>query len=493
MRQSSKMMVVATFALAVLAGLAFAALRRRLHARAAVAAAAAAVALVAADSSTLPAPGATISLLPARVPAYEQAFAGRPGQRVVNVPIWPGNDAWSSHYLYYATLYRTVMVNGYRPVLPPGYEETVFRPLAALNAGQVQERQYELLRRMGVEYLAFHEESYPPKVGLFPAQFALDNLLASPYLALASGSSPVWVFRIRPPAEVTGRAAPRLPAVAAVALAAADAGAGEVRADAESSGGWSLLAGGDLTALALHRPRTTPAGRYTLSLRVKPPGPGAATFDLSVRRADGDAVVARRSFTEEGAGWRTVTLEFALEESTRVYYLLEKPGGVALALDWLYLRFADQTDPLETFTFDEMYHTGNTTPDPRAASRRAVRLGPDDPAGQATRGPYRLYGPGRYRLALSLALDAAAPLAPDTVVATVALRNHLDEEGAVRDLAPNLILPEQQVRAGTLAGGGYRELAFPFALDRPTFLSVNVGHAGRGLLLDRARVERLAP
>jgi hypothetical protein len=76
-------------------------------------------------------------------------------------------------------------------------------------------------------------------------------------------------------------------------------------------------------------------------------------------------------------------------------------------------------------------------------------------------------------------------------VASVILRNHLDEIGGERDLPANVLMPERAIAAGALAGGGFREVAFPFALARPAFLSVNLQHFQRGLLADRAAVARV--
>lgn len=492
LRQTAKLMLPASFALAVLAGLGWAALRRALPARAGRIAAVIALAAIVLDGSPFRRPGTGFSLLPARVEAYERVFRDRPDSRVVNVPIWPGNSAWSSHYLYYATLYRTVMVNGYNPIIPAGYERQVFRPLVSLNAGQLHESQYELLRRMSLGYLIFHEESFPEKVSLFPAQYALDNLLASPYLELASREAPVTVFRIRAPEEVPSREVRFRSSVVGVAQPAWRLGEGTPQADSEAASGTALQIPEQATTVRLRRSRTTPAGRYVLAVSLKPAG--TARFSLLARRAADDAVLAERSFSESGGGYRTVALEFSLEQSAPVYYQLQRAGGGTLAVDWLYLRFADQQDPLAGFEFDELYHTGNTTPDDRASGGRALLLTPTDPPGQVTRGPYRLFAPGSYLFGARLALPEKTALPAETVVGSIVLRNHLDDFGEVRDRPENLIMAEQSITAGALAGaGGYRELAFPFRLERPAFLSVNLAHFQRGLLADRATVTRVGP
>lgn len=491
LRQTAKLMLPASFALAVLAGLGWAALRRSLPGRRGLAATGIALAAIVLDAAPFPGPGVGISLLPARVEAYERVFADRPGARVANVPIWPGNDAWTSHYLYYATRYRTIMVNGYSPIVPPGYEEQVFRPLAPLNAGQVGERQYELLRRLGVEYLIFHEESFPAKVCLFPAQYALDNLLSSRYLELAARESPVTVLRVRAPGELPAGGEPFGSSVVGVALPAARSAKGESIVDADAASGTGLVVAGQSPAVRLQRPRTTPAGSYSLAVRVRPSG--SVRFSLQARRAADDAVLAERTFEEGGEGYRAVTLDFALAESIPVYYQLQHAGGGSLAVDWLYLRFADQGDPLAGFEFEELYHAGNSVPWAGASGGRVLLLTPADPEGQVTRGPYRLLEPGRYALTASLALPPGAVPPPQAVVASFVLRNHLDEVPGQRDRPENVLMAERPVTAGELAANGLRPVVFDFSIERPAFLSVNLQHFKHGLIADRVTLARVGP
>ncbi len=487
LRLTAKLMLPAAFALAVLAGLGWAAARRALPGRRRWRLVTGIVlAAIVADASPFPGPGVGISLLPARVDAYERVFRDRPESRVVNVPIWPGNDAWTSHYLYYATRYRTVMVNGYHPIVPPGYVEEVFRPLAPLNAGQLRRGQHELLRRMGVDYLVLHEESFPPIVSLFPAQHTLENLLRSPYLEPAALAPPVSVFRVRPAGEVPPGEARFASSVVGVALAAARTGEGATAPDAAAASGAALLVGAQPSTVRLQRNRTTPAGRFVLAASVKPDG--AARFALLVRRAADDVILAERAFAESGPGYRAVETDFSLDEAGPIYYQLRGEGG-ALSVDWLYLRFADRPDPPEAFEFEELFHGGATTPDARASGGAALRLDAGPPA-QVTRGPYRLFAPGRYVLTLSLALAEGAAPPPDTVVASVALRNHLDQVPGERDREANTVMAERPVAASALGGTGFREVAFPFTLERPAFLSLNLRRFGTTLLADRARVAR---
>ena len=491
LRLTSKLMLPAGFALAALAGLGWAALRRALPPRRGLLATGIVIAAIVGDASPFPGPGIGISLLPARVEAYERVFRDRPGSRVVNVPIWPGSSAWTSHYLYYATRYRTVMVNGYHPIIPPGYEEQVFRPLGPLNAGQVRQRQYEALLGMGVDYLAFHEESFPPIVSLFPAQHTLENLLRSPYLEPAALAPPVSVFRVRRAGEVPEGGERFASSVVGVALSAARTGEGTAVPDTEAASGTALRIGAQPVGTLLHRPRTTPAGRFVLAASVKPEG--TTRFALVVRRAADDAVLAERAFAESGPGYRTVSLEFTLDEAAPVAYQLRGEVG-ALSVDWLYLRFADREDPPAAFEIEELFHAGNATADARAGGGTALLLPAAGAPVQATRGPYRLFAPGRYLLTLSLALaPGVAPPSPETVVAEVALRNHLDEVPGERDRAANVVMAGRPVSAGDLGDAGFREVAFPFTLERPSFLSLNLRQLGPALLADRASIARAGP
>jgi hypothetical protein len=490
-RQTAKFMILSSFALSVAAGLGFAYLRSLFPGRRTAALLLGLLAVLLVEQSPLFGKSAGISLLPQEVKAYEAAFRGNPEAKVINVPLWPGNDAWSSHYQYYTTLYRTLMVNGYGAVAPREYFKEVFLPLFALNAGQMGNSQYALLRKMGIEYLNLHEESFPQKVCIFPPQYALENLLRSPFLELVSSAPPVSTFRILEMAEPPAEGVEFSSSVTAVVIQGRKLRGGEVVSDAGTSSGKALRLGEEEKSRTVISRRTTPAGDYVLTLRVRTEG--TATFKLSVFAYADKARIASETFDLDTAGeWRMVSLDFSLPEAMRIISQVDKPEGSSLLLDWSYLRFADQQDPLPAFEFEEIYHFGNVQPRAGASGGRAVRLTASDPVGQVTRGPYRLYDAGDYTLSVALALGEGEEPEGKETVAALTLLNDNDRMTVEGTAVRGVILGERRITAAEFTDRkGFNVFSYPFALDRPTILSVHVTHFGRTLDLDRVIVAKV--
>jgi hypothetical protein len=491
MRQPAKMMVVSLFALSACVGLCLSCLRRLVPAGIATAIGILLGLAVIVDSSPVPCRGAGISILPRGNEAYEDVFRENPGARVVNVPIWPGDSSWSSYYQYYATIYRTVMINGYNPVTSKDYVENIFKPLKPLNAGQIQQRQYDLLREMKIDYLVFHEEAFPPKVCLFPAEYAIRNLKASPHIELLSEVRPILVFRILE--DVTPNPSDIVfePATTAVVHEAEDADEQDreiwgciVVDDPEASDGAALLMKEGVRGWRKINRRTTPAGTYTFSTRVRSNGPTSLTVTV-FRSSDGSVLYSEPVQVDTDGRYDIASVEFSLDEAESIYYLIEKAESSELVADWFYLRFSDQADPLSAFEIEDIFHTGNLTTVEGASGGTAVYLTRTDPEEAATRGPYRLYEPGTYRLILVMGIDWRDVLEDrDTLVSCAVL----DNEG-------NTILDEQRHRAGSLERATqpvqFLEQHYEFELRIPTFLNLSIRHFRRSIYLDRVEIERV--
>jgi hypothetical protein len=491
-RQTSKFMLVATFALAVVTGIGFATLRRILPAAKGLAVLTVASLLVLVDLLPFPGAGAGISLLPGSVEAYDRAFPGGEKFRSVHVPIWPGESAWSSHYQYYGTIYPSEMINGYNPVPPKGYFEKVFLPLKSLNAGQLGEGQRQTLRSFDVEYLVLHEESFPPKVSLFPSQATLENLKASPFLEMVSSTPPVSVFRILEKEKVS--AAALVPSQGGVVHHEKTLRAGETVADGDASDGRSMRIGGDAGTTVTVPRRTTPAGRFVLEARVR--SEEAASFLLRTRSSADNTVVAEEDFTlDRAVGYAIFTMEFDLDESRSLHHEFVKGDSSTLFLDWISMRFAGVEDPPSRLEAEELFHIGNAAEHPDASGGRALLLTDADPPGRATRGPYRLFGEGEYEVLLSAALDREERYEEEAPVFALAVRNHLDEFPRDADADENRVMVEQSITASEVANvagdSSFGDFTFRFSLKRPTFLSFNVRHFARTIYLDTITVRKV--
>jgi len=126
----------------------------------------------------------------------EDARAAGEDPRLLALPLWPGNSHWSSLNLYYASLYRIRMVNGYRPSLRKPYVEKVYLPFERFNAGSYPDERLDELLERDIRYLALHENAFPEKVSPFAVSHTLHALLAHPRIELMTQDGPVWAFKI---------------------------------------------------------------------------------------------------------------------------------------------------------------------------------------------------------------------------------------------------------------------------------------------------------
>lgn len=145
---------------------------------------------------------ATIAMLPSGLhPAYESVASDaqtrdRAPGRVMVVPIWPGESAYTSYPMYLVQQANLRMINGYNPIVSRRYRSEIFLPLQSINMGWVTEDQLALLRSLQVDYIVVHEDMYPEKVSPFPVNSMLRLLDAHPNLEKLTQVESVHVYRI---------------------------------------------------------------------------------------------------------------------------------------------------------------------------------------------------------------------------------------------------------------------------------------------------------
>lgn len=147
----------------------------------------------------------TLCLLDADQGAYRAIAedAARRGRenRALSIPIWPGDSHWNSLTEYYATLYRTKMLNGYRPTLRKQYLDDVFSRLAPMNMGYITDDRLDALLGRQIGYLVLQEDAFPEKVSAFAVSHTLRELLRQPRLQFLQRDGANWAFRILAPGE----------------------------------------------------------------------------------------------------------------------------------------------------------------------------------------------------------------------------------------------------------------------------------------------------
>ncbi len=119
--------------------------------------------------------------------------------RVLALPIWPGDSAWSSLYEYNTMLYRVRMMNGYAAVCTDAYLRDVYRALESVTQGRLTDSQAAMLRWRGVTTVVLYPNAFPEQVSPFPVGLTIRRLAGHPHLdLLAAGEQLAFVLRDAP-------------------------------------------------------------------------------------------------------------------------------------------------------------------------------------------------------------------------------------------------------------------------------------------------------
>jgi hypothetical protein len=341
------------------------------------------------------------------------------GKPILNLPVWPGESSWESIYEYYAVQSGVPMINGYSPVVEKDHVEKVFWPLFPMNAGDVAESQHKRLKELGVGFVVFHADAFPPKVSAYSPYFTLERLKRSPYLSLVKEADPLWVFAVRDKG-VEGQAQEIKSQMGLLfQMESLPNIKGKTVKDAQALNGLALVGvganpaeGGDLLNAGPYA--TLPSGRYAVTFRVKVSGnaPGPVV-KLDVTGREGQTVLAVRALAgadfPKAGEYQDVTLEFNLEPGTpwQVEFRAYRLGSAEVFVDNAYLRFADSRDPIYHFEAEDLfYYSGRLVKEAQGVV--AIRSIPGlNPADVMVYGPGRMYDAGRYRANIRLAVGDA--------------------------------------------------------------------------------------
>ena len=393
-------------------------------------------------------------------PVY--AALRRDATRVLYLPVWPGDSAYASVYLYAITRTRVPTVNGYSPLVPRAYRARVFQPLEPLNVGDLGPAEAAALRALGVSHVVVDRAVFPPQVSGYPSGVTLDGLRRSATLHLVAAADPLWLFAVTGEAPRAAAARPTSPVGVFLEAEWQARQTGAVADEPAASGGRVVAGrpGRDRPGFLAFGPyRSLPAGAYVARFRVRGRG----------LRADVAADQGRRILAvqpvDAGPAWMDVTLPFRVERADPLELRVSWDGEDAAAVDWVLAVAADRPDPEWRYEVEALPHRLGERPDPAASGGWA---GFADPAeslrGPLTGGPARLFPAGRYRLVLRLRADPGPPGPLARLQVT---------EPAGRELAGRTI------DAAEVPPGAYREVGLEFALVRPTVLEFPVTYLGR--------------
>lgn len=341
-----------------------------------------------------------------RAVAEDATRCGR-DNRALSLPIWPGDSHWNSLTEYYATLYRTKMLNGYRPSIRLQYRTEIFDRLVSMNLGLITDDQLDFLLARKIGYLILQEDAFPEKVSPFPVAYTLDVLLHHPRLDCLARDGEIWAFKILAAGEVRAHPVPP-PATGRTWLSARRWWAPDyVGTDFPLA----RDARGEVTGLQL----TPGAARVTLApkflyhantLRYAVAARGAGTLCGAFQADSNSMPVAVTAPVRADSSWIELPVP-AFDGARDTFLTLSAEGGAIdvgsvtlLAGAWSWLQPGDSL----TLRADAFFRAGFSDAVTGTVHLRAER----DPAAVVFYAPNLPLVPGRYRVTLDFATTATS-------------------------------------------------------------------------------------
>jgi hypothetical protein len=477
-RQPAKLFAVTLIALALAAGFGVSRLARHCgDARRSVVCALAVAAILLDFSAVLP---LGLTQLPKTNRVYGEIAANGAGSNVLELPLWPGDSAYSSLYQYWSTVTRVPIVNGYSPTAPRDYVERVFRPLATLNVGELDEAQHRLLDDLRVRYVTLHRDAFPPKVNAYPYRFTLDAMRANPNLEYRGEADGVYLFERAERRYEPWNARRGSPLGVFFEAESLKVGSGAAVTDVDASSG-ALVRGsvpGDPRPVIFGPYRTFPAGAYEARFRAAGRGRVEVSTDLGARTlAEGRVDVAALD---------EIALEFALGQPSVLEFraFADRPG--ALGVDWVLVRKLDGAPSDRVEAEDLVARSGSVDETADASGgAAAVVVASAAPAGAIVLdGPFREFDPGTVDVTVRArggpvrvsieSVDGRRKLAEVSVPAES--RWHVST--AIVEVPSRLVLCARVVSAGVDAEIDYVDLTARPAKSRESSASETSGGAG---------------
>ncbi len=353
-------------------------------------------------------------MLPSESPVFQTAVKEKPSARVLAVPVWPGESAWSANLLYHITLSRVHFINGYSPLASLDYQEKVFQPLQMVNVGQFNKEEMEKARNLKVSHVSFHPESFPAPqwISVFPGDLTLKLLKQSRYLEYVMYDDPIHLFRVLDAPKKTYSQPVTSPIGISVPASTGAQTNGIVIEDTNSIMGNVLSIMGtphQLSCLFTNRGRIYPAGKYTLSLRFKSdPIPGTSAAGILILKAVetesgrtlAELNMPRQNFPPPGK-YTWAKFPLLIQSAARVRFEAWSNTNIPLTFDLWHMVFA-QEENNTVFEAEDMFHVGRVKENPDMSGGAFVHTSSSDPATFIVRGPYRFLPPGNHIMRVNL-------------------------------------------------------------------------------------------
>ncbi len=420
---------------------------------------------------------------------------GMPPATLLELPVWPGDSAWSTLYQYYVTRYRYPMVNGYSPVVPKDYVEKVFYGLYPMDVGEASARSRELLQRLQVKYVTFHAEAYPYKICPFPPSLALKRLRTLPFLRQVRTSSRMTLFKVIPTAlkQVPDKRILETVVSPVGVLWEAERAhhaIGKVIMDSHASGGKALrtLKPALRGMMMGNQNRFFPSGWYEGVARIKvPAGQSVGNAPLGVILVTGRhrrVTLMKRFISPDRVSpgvYTDIRFEFHVPSAQKIECIVYSDGGAPLCLDYVYIAFRGQGEGPAVFQAEDLFHLAPTLPMP-GGKGWGVRFSPRILNDRGMSGPIHRLMPGQYRISFYMEVEGKVP--DGAPVALIRVTRGLQRE----------VLAQRMLRrADWKAPHVLQPFTLAISLARPSILEFPVYYQGGGILwVDRIEVAKNA-
>ncbi|MEW6184245.1 MAG: hypothetical protein AB1585_00735 [Thermodesulfobacteriota bacterium] len=435
-------------------------------------------------------------------------------QRVLELPLWPGDSHQSSAYEYTVTRTRKPMINGYAPVVHRNYIDQIFWPLFPLDFGLLDKQQADLLRNLKVGLITFHDNAqiYPEKISPFPPRLALKRLMTSPFLKQLSHDQGIHLFKIVAPdseavvaESITSPVSVIFPAnylsqnIGNKEKVATAAGYYLLMEEKALLQGKTILLPGKAGNVASASPkkdrpgylvisshRFFPPGKYRARFRIKT-GPTASTEEVGWIELlkDRETVLIKKVLLGRDLSpfhsWVEVPLDFEIGGLHQIGFRIHFSGQSSLLFNNAVIGFADQgTGPGSVEAEDLLRQTGFVFTDSKASGREAVlgKAGVHPPI-YLCHGPYRTVSPGRYQVDFFLRLNTGTGVSPNIEVAQIEVATDMGKR----------IFNKKLVKAEELRTDRYQPVRLHFEIPFPCELEYRVKFLDQAdILVDRITV-----
>ncbi|MEA3467358.1 MAG: hypothetical protein U9R57_03930 [Thermodesulfobacteriota bacterium] len=425
---------------------------------------------------------------------------------LLEIPLWPGDSHQSSLYQHYIMLDRIPRINGNSPMVLKKYIDDVFTPLASINQGRLDRRQFELLHDLGVNYLTVHDnrDVFPKKVSPFVPLTTVRRLANSPYLELLDIDNNMYfktynkknvrlsLFRVKSKESVLGsgeQAWYDMPCFYDVNWRLHRQTGGVATDSSIGKNVFQAKEGKDKAGFLVYGPYDIyPPGEYLSTFLLSAEGEidaKLARLEVSVAQSNGEVTVLAQQFIVgigRNSGYIPVVLPFSIKEETKLEFRVFFYGKGMVRVEKIKVNKLGKSKALYMIEAEKMVgNTGAVASVQDASGGTLVQAVPHrNKKGIMVYGPNRSYGEGFYTARFFLR--------------TIGKTDHKNMDSVVAELSVTdgqsiTQYAIQNVNVSQLNNISFSAIDVEFELPRSDDLSFKVYFTGRaGLQLDKIEI-----